>query len=282
MANLTATKSLTTLMQEASETNEHSLKRTLGPVNLIMLGIGAIIGAGLFVRTAAAIADRSGPSVTLAFIVAGVRLRLCRTLLRRIRFHDPGCGECLHLFLLHHGRVGGLDYRLGFGVGVRGRCSDGLHRLERILQPRARLVWSADSISMESLSSGAHGGAAGNYQSSGIVHFAGAVSPAHKRDERVCAGERFHRGPKSGDRAFGDQYRLGLHQSSESHSVHSGANDLCDSSRALLTTTVAYWEFSARRELYSSLISVLTRYLPQLRKQRIRSVTCQSASWVRW
>ena len=39
---------------------------------LIALGIGAIIGAGLFVRTAAAIADRAGPSVTLAFILAGV------------------------------------------------------------------------------------------------------------------------------------------------------------------------------------------------------------------
>jgi APA family basic amino acid/polyamine antiporter len=71
MANLTATKSINTLMAEAQDTSEHSLKRTLGPVNLIMLGIGAIIGAGLFVRTAAAIADRSGPSVTLAFIVAG-------------------------------------------------------------------------------------------------------------------------------------------------------------------------------------------------------------------
>jgi APA family basic amino acid/polyamine antiporter len=71
MANLSATKSINTLMQEAQDTSEHSLKRTLGPVNLIMLGIGAIIGAGLFVRTAAAIADRSGPSVTLAFIVAG-------------------------------------------------------------------------------------------------------------------------------------------------------------------------------------------------------------------
>ena len=71
MANLVATKPLHTLMHEAQETSEHSLKRTLGPVNLIMLGIGAIIGAGLFVRTAAAIADRSGPSVTLAFIVAG-------------------------------------------------------------------------------------------------------------------------------------------------------------------------------------------------------------------
>ena len=59
MANLFATKSLSTLMQESQETGEHSLKRTLGPVNLILLGIGAIIGAGLFVRTAAAIADRS-------------------------------------------------------------------------------------------------------------------------------------------------------------------------------------------------------------------------------
>ena len=72
MANLFATKSLSTLMQESQETGEHSLKRTLGPVNLILLGIGAIIGAGLFVRTAAAIADRSGPSVTLSFIVAGI------------------------------------------------------------------------------------------------------------------------------------------------------------------------------------------------------------------
>src|SRR5205085_1063810 len=48
------------------------LQRTLGPVNLVMFGIGAIIGAGLFVRTAAAIADRAGPSVVLAFIVAGL------------------------------------------------------------------------------------------------------------------------------------------------------------------------------------------------------------------
>ena len=71
MGSLTATKPLHTLMQEAQETGEHCLKRTLGPVNLTMLGIGAIIGAGLFVRTADAIADRSGPSVTLALIVAG-------------------------------------------------------------------------------------------------------------------------------------------------------------------------------------------------------------------
>jgi len=72
MAKLFATKPLSVLMGEAHETGVHSLKRTLGPVNLVMLGIGAIIGAGLFVRTAAAIADRAGPSVVLAFIVAGI------------------------------------------------------------------------------------------------------------------------------------------------------------------------------------------------------------------
>src|ERR1700710_303355 len=53
---------------------EHAsgLKRTLGPFALITLGIGAIIGAGLFVRTAAAAANNAGPSVTLGFIVAAV------------------------------------------------------------------------------------------------------------------------------------------------------------------------------------------------------------------
>ncbi|PYJ90509.1 MAG: amino acid permease [Verrucomicrobia bacterium] len=72
MANLFARKPLDKLMHEAEDVGEHSLKRSLGPVNLVALGIGAIIGAGLFVRTAAAIADRAGPSVVIAFIVAGV------------------------------------------------------------------------------------------------------------------------------------------------------------------------------------------------------------------
>jgi APA family basic amino acid/polyamine antiporter len=64
--SLFRTKSIDTL------TAEGDLKRTLGPLSLVALGIGAIIGAGLFVRTAAAIAERAGPSVTLAFLLAGV------------------------------------------------------------------------------------------------------------------------------------------------------------------------------------------------------------------
>ncbi len=72
MANLFARKPLDKLMVEAAEVGEHTLRRSLGPVNLVALGIGAIIGAGLFVRTASAIAERAGPSVVLAFIVAGI------------------------------------------------------------------------------------------------------------------------------------------------------------------------------------------------------------------
>ena len=70
--SLFRTKSIDRLLSEAAATGEGTLKRTLGPVSLVALGIGAIIGAGLFVRTAAAIADRAGPSVVLAFVVAGV------------------------------------------------------------------------------------------------------------------------------------------------------------------------------------------------------------------
>ena len=75
MANLSATKSISTLMLESQDTSEHSLKRTLGPVNLIMLGIGAIIGAGLFVRTAAAIADRSYYGIDFDACTAAVGLQ---------------------------------------------------------------------------------------------------------------------------------------------------------------------------------------------------------------
>ncbi len=69
---LFATKSIDSLLKEAGDTGEHSLKRALGPVNLITLGIGAIIGAGIFVLTGSAAALYAGPAIMLSYILAGV------------------------------------------------------------------------------------------------------------------------------------------------------------------------------------------------------------------
>jgi APA family basic amino acid/polyamine antiporter len=63
-------KPLEALLAE-SEEKEHSLKKTLGPISLIAMGIGAIIGTGIFVLTGVAAAKYTGPSLTVSFIIAG-------------------------------------------------------------------------------------------------------------------------------------------------------------------------------------------------------------------
>jgi basic amino acid/polyamine antiporter, APA family len=64
-------KPLGRLLSETEE-NSHSLKKTLGPFSLIAMGIGAIIGTGIFVLTGVGAATRTGPSLTISFIIAGI------------------------------------------------------------------------------------------------------------------------------------------------------------------------------------------------------------------
>jgi len=68
--DLLATKSVDQLRADAEQ--EHGLKRTLTALDLVMLGIGAIIGTGIFVLTGRAAAANAGPAVALSFVVAGV------------------------------------------------------------------------------------------------------------------------------------------------------------------------------------------------------------------
>ena len=107
---------------------EHQLHRALGPVSLIMIGIGSIIGAGIFVIAGTAAAEHAGPAVILSFVIAGSRLPLRRALLRRIRLDDSGIRQRLHLRLRHDGPLHGVVHRLEhgarishLGIGGRGR-----------------------------------------------------------------------------------------------------------------------------------------------------------------
>ena len=71
MSDLLRKKSVALLISE-SHSGEHTLKRSLGSMALVALGIGAIIGAGLFVRTAAAAGSHAGPAVIISFLIAGL------------------------------------------------------------------------------------------------------------------------------------------------------------------------------------------------------------------
>jgi APA family basic amino acid/polyamine antiporter len=71
MSRLLRIKPMSMLSQEASEQGEHTLKRSLGALNLITLGIGAVIGAGIFTLTGQAAALHAGPAVALSFVLAG-------------------------------------------------------------------------------------------------------------------------------------------------------------------------------------------------------------------
>jgi APA family basic amino acid/polyamine antiporter len=73
---LFARKPIEKLLSEAGETGEHSLKRALGATNLVTLGIGAIIGAGIFVITGQAAAQFAGPAIIISFILAGIACAL--------------------------------------------------------------------------------------------------------------------------------------------------------------------------------------------------------------
>jgi len=70
--SLFATKSIEKIIAEAHESGEHTFKKTLSSLDLTMLGIGAIIGTGIFVLTGQAAGKHAGPAVVISMIIAGI------------------------------------------------------------------------------------------------------------------------------------------------------------------------------------------------------------------
>ena len=203
MANLFARKPLDKLMAEAQEVGEHSLKRSLGPINLIALGIGGIIGAGLFVRTAAAIADRAGPSVVLAFILAGIGCAFAGLCYAEFASMIPVAGSAYTYSYATMGElvawIIGWDLILEYAVGAATVAIAWSEYFNRVLDwfgLRIPYQWSHSPFE-----DGPRHRCARDGEHPGGVHLASAHASAYSRDQGVGLRQWHHRRPEGEHRA---------------------------------------------------------------------------------
>ena len=87
----------------SQDSSERRLSKVLGPFSIAAMGVGAIIGAGIFVLTGTAAALYAGPAIVLSFVLVSHRLRPGRPVLRRALRVSAGVGQQLHLHLRHPG-----------------------------------------------------------------------------------------------------------------------------------------------------------------------------------
>ena len=145
MTNIWVRKPLSVLLAEAEEPEVQALtthdgvplKRTLSAINLVALGIGAIIGAGIFVLTGHAAAANAGPADHAVVRARRHRLRLCRPVLRRDGLDRPDRRQRLYLRLRDLGRNRRLDHRLGPDPRI---CARRGHRRDRLVGLRRELL----------------------------------------------------------------------------------------------------------------------------------------------
>jgi len=141
-------KPINKLILDSSD-GEKGLKRTLSATNLVALGIGAIIGAGLFVRTAAAAANNAGPSVTIGFIVAALGCALAGLCYAEFASMIPIAGSAYTYSYATMGElvawIIGWDLVLEYAVGaatVGIAWSEYLNKLLEMVGMRIPYEWS--------------------------------------------------------------------------------------------------------------------------------------------
>ena len=115
-------KPLERILAECSSTTPTSLKRSLGPWSLTAMGIGAIIGTGIFVLTGVASATRAGPAITISFVVAGIVSALAALCYAEVASKIPISGSAYSYAYATFGEVLawiiGWDLILEYGLGA--------------------------------------------------------------------------------------------------------------------------------------------------------------------
>ena len=231
MANgLFKIKSVAALKAEA-ETSV-GLKRTLGPFDLVALGIGAIIGAGLFVRTAAAAANNAGPSVTLGFVVAALGCAFAGLCYAEFASMIPMAGSAYTYAYATMGElvawIIGWDLVLEYAIGaatVGIAWSEYLVKLLKFLGIQFPYAVVRTRRSRRCTTPRAPCRAR-DHERPGAVHRARAEPAPHPRDQRFGVRQRPDRDHQGGDRDLVHRVRLGVHQPGESHPVHPAERQL--------------------------------------------------------
>jgi basic amino acid/polyamine antiporter, APA family len=162
MNNLWVRKPVAELEAEAAE-SEKSLKRTLTASSLVALGVGAIIGAGLFVRTAAAAANAAGPSVTLGFIIAAIGCAFAGLCYAELASMLPIAGSAYTYTYATMGElvawIIGWDLTLEYALGaatVSIAWSEYLNKLLGLFGARIPYAWCHSPFEIDP-TTGAHG-----------------------------------------------------------------------------------------------------------------------------
>src|SRR4051794_25729240 len=231
MGNLFATKPIDKLIAESREVGEHSLKRSLGPMNLIALGIGAIIGAGLFVRTAAAIADRAGPSVVLAFVVAGIGCTFAGLCYAEFASMIPLAGSAYTYSYATMGElvawIIGWDLILEYAVAAATVAIAWSEYANRVLE------WFGMRIPVSvvpfSVREGSRNRSPRHHERPLRSDSPRSYPSSHPRHKGIGHGQRDHRDSEDHNRRARHHHWLGIHQSGKPYAVHSGPHDLRDS-----------------------------------------------------
>ncbi len=128
----------TDFSDDADSSHGPSLRRTLGPWGITALGIGAVIGSGIFVVTGQAAAEHAGPAVLISFILAAICSGFTALCYSEFATLIPISGSSYSYAYATLGEAIGVVHRLEHGVGIRhlgiGRGSE----LDRIFHQPAR------------------------------------------------------------------------------------------------------------------------------------------------
>ena len=205
---LFATKPMGKLGDDASGT--HEFKRTLGPVSLVALGIGAIIGAGIFSLTGIAAADNAGPAVVLSFLIAALGCGFAGLCYSELSGMIPAAGSAYSYAYASLGELVAwiigwalvLEYAVGaatVSVSWSGYITSFLSSFGLAL-PHALTASPFDADALNHSTPGYR-------EPAGDDDYRAGVAVADPRHLRIGEGERHDRGRESGRSAGRDRVR---------------------------------------------------------------------------